>query len=197
MHDIESQRLLARLYTDPGLLSEFLTGRERFVASYGGTNACFLAGIDTAALEYFAGSLVQKRRREVEKLLPWTSYALGEKFESEFRRYAAACLPGGIKKHAADAMAFCRFLRKSPIDVAAKEAAKMEFMALALRFRLVIRRGQVKKCRVTARRTFARLLRFKYDLVARMDERPREGPRERSTIALFLRLPGIRGIWYW
>ncbi|HWE37279.1 MAG TPA: hypothetical protein VG406_11990 [Isosphaeraceae bacterium] len=109
----ESQALLARLLVDAAL-------RERFVADPTGVAAAFgldaeeasgLARASADQVAWFADSLVRKRRGAVAKCLPLTRRALGgDRFDSLFRRHAAAFIPGGVARHRDDAIAFADLL---------------------------------------------------------------------------------------
>lgn len=110
----ERQKALAQLYTDESL-------RERFIADplevcrelgFAKDEAERIAAIPPARVTNFARSLHNKRRGEVRKILPLTSRVLGDSFNECFEHYAAQNLPGGIKKHLGDALAFASQLEK-------------------------------------------------------------------------------------
>jgi hypothetical protein len=133
----QTQRVLARLYTD----SDF---RERFIAQPAGVGAAFgllreetarLARLSISDLDYFATSLKRKRLHEARALLPLTYGVLAERFTALFLRYADTHLPRGIRKHQEDAAAFVAFLERvdrsqgiAPpwaVDLARLEAARL------------------------------------------------------------------------
>ena len=202
MSALEVQHLLARLYTDPRLLEEFLSDREGFCEKH--ANGCgeLIRQIDPEQLEFFAVSLRSKRSGEVKKLLPMTVRALGSRFGEEFDRHAANTLASGDKKHLADAMAFCEWLIKRPatFDDVTLESAAFELMDFKVRFDLK-RDGRDHPAVVEAnagRRPWLRMKRFRYELPALMGgDVSSERKSERILLALFARLPGLRGIWYW
>ncbi len=115
----ESQRLLARLYTDAALRARFAGDPGSVAAEFGlsleETQALALLPLDQ--LDDFAGSLIRKRRGEVESLLPMTVRALGApRFAGLFRRHARNHVPSGIKKHRDDAVTFAEFLAREVVD---------------------------------------------------------------------------------
>ena len=65
---------------------------------------------DRREVERFARSLVSKRRREAERLMPLAVDALGSTFKSEFDLFASRNHPKGINKPLEDAVAFCAYL---------------------------------------------------------------------------------------
>jgi hypothetical protein len=197
----EVQQLLARLYTDPGMLKEFLSDREGFCATY--ANGCgeLIRQIDPGQLEFFAVSLKAKRAGEVKKLLPMAVRALGSRFSEEFDRYSATTIASGDKKHLADAMAFCEWLieRSESFDGLMLECAAFEFMDFKVRFDLRREGGDpvVVEAR-PGRLPWLRLKRFSHELPALTGGDPlNERKRKRARLTLFARLPGLRGIWYW
>src|SRR4051812_12929079 len=103
----ESQRLLARLYTDGPLRARFAADPSAVAAEFGLSpgEAATLAALPLDQVADFAGSLVRKRRGEVEPLLPLTPRALGPaRLADLFRRHARAHVPSGIRKHRDDAV---------------------------------------------------------------------------------------------
>lgn len=109
---LEQQNLLAKLYTDPVF-------REAFYAHPGDVGRDFgltadeiaeISVVAKGAVTQFSESLVWKRFREVEKMLPKTKNLLGDDFEPAFLSFAPSYNPQGIKKHYEDAVEFCRFL---------------------------------------------------------------------------------------
>jgi hypothetical protein len=126
---IEYQTALARLYTDNTLRERFrgdpaavgpelnLTAEETLLA----------ASLPENQVRCFAVSLVNKRCREVEKLLPLTSLALCECFFSLFSRYACCPIPEGVHKHFGDAVAFASFLQaREEVDLWVRDLARYE-----------------------------------------------------------------------
>lgn len=213
----ETQDLLARLYVDPALLSGFLTDRASFVSRHGGL-ADAVAEIDGEQLEFFARSLIRKRANEVRKLLPMTSCALDGEFDEQFIRFAATSVPSGHKKHAADALAFSRYLTEGPAGLGtprsprgksralskanlAGEAARFELLRLSMRLRLVRNRANPSVIRVALRRwPWIRLARFSAELTTLIEggDRARRAEKrsERLTV-LFISFWGFGGVWYW
>jgi hypothetical protein len=194
----EVQQLLARLYTEPRLLEEYLADPDGFSLKYATGEAEFLRQIDRAQLEFFALSLRSKRAGEVKKLLPITVQALGDKFEDEFDQYASTSIPTGEKKHLADSMAFCEHLIACAgiLDRFTVEAATFELLDYRVQFNLK-REGEAPAVvqAEPGRRPWFRLNRFVCKLSALSgDDEADEGKRR---LVLFARLPGLRGVWYW
>jgi hypothetical protein len=110
---VNNQKLLARLCTEAAL-------RQRYSADPRGVGIAFglnpeeaehLAALAVRQVEQFAGSLRNKRYREVTKLLPLSFLVLGDAvFSRLFRRHAARFLPSGVRKHGDDALAFAGLL---------------------------------------------------------------------------------------
>jgi hypothetical protein len=201
MSALEVQQLLARLYTDPGMLEEFLTDREGFCATY--ANGCgeLLRQIDSGQLEFFAVSLRAKRSGEVKKLLPMTVQALGSRFAEEFEQYAATTIASGDRKHLADAMAFCECLleHSESFDDLTLESAAFELLDFKVRFDLKKDGSDPVVVEANSgRRPWLWMKRFAYELPALTGCDCVEHARSnRLRLALFARLPGLRGIWYW
>ena len=199
MSVLEVQQLLARLYTDPGLLQEYLDDPAGFSVRYPIGNGDFIGHIDPGQLRLFAASLRSKRAAEVQKLLPLTVSALCNRFEDEFAKHAGVVVPSGERKHLADAMAFCEHLIARNLDQQTLEAAAFELLDFKTRFDLK-REGEAP---VVARvqpsqRPWLRVKRFGHVLPALtgvVDKTERTNPQRRFV--LFARLPGLRGIWYW
>ncbi len=136
------QNFLARLYTDENLRRDFLSASERIGRENNLTEKeiAELAAIFPEELKLFADSLVWKRLREVEKLLPLTRNILGKDFERFFRQFASRFTPASIKKHLEDAIAFADFLQTEEVepfwvrDAAKFEQTKLEFNNFGKRF---------------------------------------------------------------
>jgi len=130
---LETQNFLARLYTDEILRREFLSAPEQIGRknNLSEKEIAELAEILPAELNLFADSLVWKRLREVEKLLPLTKEVLAEDFEVYFREFAGGFLPATVKKHLEDAIQFAEFLQAKEKnwkkDLAKYERAKLKF----------------------------------------------------------------------
>jgi hypothetical protein len=82
-------------------------------------------------LDYFSKTLLTKRLREVEKLLPITRTHGGADFEPLFREFAATFSPVTVKKHFEDALAFLGFLEKRQLAAGVREAVRFELAKLA------------------------------------------------------------------
>lgn len=126
---LEVQNLTARIYTDENLRLEFLAAPEKVGKQNNLTEKEIrdLAEVLPAELNFFADSLVNKRLRETEKLLPLTRKILEKNFEKYFREFANQYTPESTKKHLEDAVQFADFLQTKPIELFwARDAAKFE-----------------------------------------------------------------------
>jgi hypothetical protein len=174
----ESQRLLARLYTDAALRARFAADPVGVAGEFGLTSeeAKSLASLPIDQLDDFAGSLIRKRRGEVESLLPMTLRALeAARFASMFRRFVGGYVPIGIKKHRDDAVAFATFLAREVTDPPwLGDLARFEAASIL--------------ARDPARRwTFLRLRHHPLDLARASSDRSIE-PRPRWTWIVWFRL---------
>lgn len=107
---LELAEALGRLLADPALRREFRRDPAGTAARLDAT----LSGIDPAALEKQAESLVAKRLHEVAKLMPRTFERLGPAASGLFRGFAGTRWPRGHRRHLEDAVAFGRSLRGHP-----------------------------------------------------------------------------------
>jgi hypothetical protein len=113
----QTQKLLARLYTDENLRRKFLSEPDKIGREFNLTDdeIAELASVMPEELNFFADSLFYKRLREVEKLLPQSKKALSDDFEKRFREFSNTFLPTSIKKHLEDAVQFSDFLIEQKI----------------------------------------------------------------------------------
>ena len=125
----EQQDVLVKLYTDPVFREAFYSHPEDIGRDFRLT-ADEIAEISVAArdgVKQFSESLVWKRLREVEKMLPKTRHLLSDDFEPAFLAFAPSYNPQGIKKHYEDAVEFCRFLTEDrSFSESARNAASFE-----------------------------------------------------------------------
>jgi hypothetical protein len=174
---LEAQNFLAKIYTDENLRREFLsapekTGRENNLSE---KEIAELAAIFPAELNFFAESLIYKRLRAVEKLLPVTAKSFKENFETCFREFANQYTPESSKKHLEDALQFAEFLQTKRIepvwvaDSAKYERANLEFNAYQKRFifrlfdydiKQISRHNAEPQRKFGRKKTFAAWLRF-------------------------------------
>ena len=125
----EQQNLLARLYTDSEIRSEFTAEPERIGAEFelNESEIFDLSALAESEVKWFADSLFWKRFREVEKLLPTSSWMIGKDFEPFFREFSSAFNPRSVKKHLEDALAFSRWLLKGGrLEPVAADVLKFE-----------------------------------------------------------------------
>ena len=138
----EQQDLLARLYTDPELFSRFEAEPESVATKFQLTETEIhdLSALAGPEVKWFADSLIWKRFREVEKLLPTSSWLIGEKFEPLFREFSCEFNPTSVKKHLEDALAFTDWLLRGnhldplPADVLRFESTRLRHNAEGRRF---------------------------------------------------------------
>lgn len=141
---LEQQNFLARIYTDENLRREFLSAPERIGSQHdlNETEIAELAAVFPEELNSFADSLVYKRLREVEKLLPLSREVFGEDFEKYFREYANQFTPESIKKHLEDAIGFSKLLEKKETawkkDVVKFERYRLKFYGCEERLIFII-----------------------------------------------------------
>jgi len=172
---LDVQNFLARIYTDAQLRREFLSAPERIGLenNLNEQEISELAEVLPEELNCFSESLVLKRLREVEKLLPLTRRILDKDFELYFREFANLFLPESIKKHLEDAIGFANFLQEKQNDwrrdVVKFEQAKLEFNACSKRFVFKI---------------------FDYDIkeISRTDAKTQRKFKKKKTFAVWLRI---------
>lgn len=105
----QQQDLLARLYTDAVFRARFLSEPSYFAARFGLVvgEAEALAKAAADEFNWFSDSLLNKRLREVAKMLPLTAQHIGqEEFGRKFLRFAQEFQPLSVKKHLEDALSF-------------------------------------------------------------------------------------------
>lgn len=125
---LEQQNFLARIYTDPRVRDQFVSEPETVGLEYG-LNPSEIDDLKTVAgddIVFFSDSLIWKRLREVERLLPRTRKALGADFCSFFFKFAPAFNPQHTRKHYEDAVKFCDYVEAETIAVSVKNAARYE-----------------------------------------------------------------------
>jgi hypothetical protein len=99
--DLEgSQRLLARLCTDPELRGAWQGG------DLDAAQRAYIVSLPRVQMQRFATSLIRKRLSTVRDLLPATARALGQDFGERFAAHAARPLAHTPDKHRRDALAF-------------------------------------------------------------------------------------------
>ena len=108
----EQQDLLVRLYTDADFAAGFFEDPEavKDVQNVSQDEVREISDATRKEIELFARSLIAKRQREVEKLLPLTCRYLAEDLRPMFRKFAQAFNPTSTKKHLEDAIEFANFI---------------------------------------------------------------------------------------
>jgi len=123
------QDLLARLYTDLEFQKKFLADPAGHAELFGlsASDAESLAKSAADEVRWFAESLVNKRFREVVKMLPLAQREIGANaFEEAFRQFAAEFAPSSVKKHLEDALAFSDQLLRGDLDPTTKSLIRFE-----------------------------------------------------------------------
>lgn len=180
----ETQRLLARLYTDAELRRRFFAAPEDVGREWGleADEARALAS-SRGQVDSFARALEKKYLRQVRHLLPKTAALLGGGLGELFSAYAAAERarrpPGGLHKIPEDARRFAAFVERRTEDelvraVARFEAAWVRAHAPGFRFAAGVfpyRMGEVLR---------------------RLDEGEKTGPARRPSLHLWWRLGRLR-----
>ena len=184
----ETQKALARLYTDARLRERFFAAPSEVGRELGLTpeDAQQLAALGARQADYFAASLVNKRLGEVSKLLPLSARVLGQEFRKLFRQFAAAePVPAGLSKHLRDALAFAEHVGKGGRLASVAPPWLVELLC----YEKELLRAREAKTRV-------RVCLFRYDvrqLARSVAEDPsRPNLVRRATLAVWLRL-GRRG----
>ncbi|MBD2743120.1 hypothetical protein [Coleofasciculus sp. FACHB-1120] len=151
----QTQQILAKLYTNTLLRERFFANPQAVGEEFGlsSDESQHLAKLSAQQVNLFASSLKRKRLGEVRELLPLTQRVLGKSFAELFWRYAETHVPGGIKKHLEDAIAFATFIENNAqlkeieppwvVDLARYEkswllAAEPTFRLTMCRFRYAI-----------------------------------------------------------
>lgn len=115
----QTQNILANLYTNKSFREDFFKDPERlgndFKLNSEEINELVKLQKD---IDFFAKSLITKRREEVKKILPLILNYLKEKeFNEFFLDFTTNFTPKGIKKHLEDAYCFLVFLEKKAIEL--------------------------------------------------------------------------------
>ncbi len=114
----ETQRVLARLYTEAGFRDRFFADPAggRGALGLGSDEAERLARLPAEQVYLFARSLRRKRLGAVASLLALTRRALSARFGFFFAQYADAHPAAGTRTPRADATAFAAFLARVTRD---------------------------------------------------------------------------------
>ncbi len=129
----------ARLLSDRQLRASFRRDPGATARSSGlrDTDLAIANEIDADDLEAQAETLITKRMRAVEQLLPFTWDRVGDDAAEHFRDYAQTSWPAGHRHHLLDAAGFCEHLRRHRIpSVCRAEANLARFAGGTARLRL-------------------------------------------------------------
>lgn len=205
----ELQNLVVALYLSSDERAAWARDPDAVACAYGvdADGMAALGGVPLADLEFYARSLLAKRRKEAAALLPLAAAAAGDAFGRRFHRYAATCVPAGPKLHVADLLAFARSVAHDPASMASQtlDVLRYEVMPWELNFQLeeetVMLRASGARLRVVrARRAGGvrwRIVRFGSRvpaLVRALSMRPPRRPPAHERIAsvgVFLNLPPL------
>lgn len=132
---LEQQNFLAKLYTDKNFCDAFSAEPFEIGRKSDLTDSQIKEILEILPDEIlgFAESLLNKRLREVERLLPLTKKILVEDFDRNFQEFAHTFTSLNVKKHLEDSIEFARFLQRKSLepiwlnDVIKYEQAKLEF----------------------------------------------------------------------
>jgi hypothetical protein len=136
---------LTRLLSDRDLRRRFAVDRPQVATELGlqPDDAAILVGIDPAALDAQARSLVGKRRGEVARIAPRTWSLLGATGREIFNEYASRHWPEGHRRHPHDALAFLHFLSARGLPYDAVEKLRIETRLSSMRWRVrIVRSGR-------------------------------------------------------
>ncbi len=131
---MQTQALLARLFTDADLRRAFFDDPQRTLRGFdlSEDEATALAALDKGEVEEFARCLLGKRALDARKVLPLTAKALGPDFDRLSREAIVGPPPPG--RHRADAAALARLLtsrKLSPGWIGDLARFEMAFVAAA------------------------------------------------------------------
>lgn len=113
----QTQNILANLYTNKRFRDDFFKNPEKLGNDFKLNNEEINELVKLQKdIDFFAKSLITKRREEVKKILPLILNYLKEKdFNEFFLDFTTNFTPKGIKKHLEDAYYFLVFLEKKAI----------------------------------------------------------------------------------
>lgn len=113
MHTLEIQNILNELYTIKNSRELFKQNKTAFLdrhKSLDDKTVAFINELKIEQIEFFANSLLAKRRHAVIDLMPYSYNHLKESFSKQFDAFAETFLPLGTHKHHEDGIAFCNYL---------------------------------------------------------------------------------------
>jgi hypothetical protein len=110
----EVQKVMARLYIDPGVRNQFFDDPTAIGAMLGLSPAetQSLAQVPRCRFEHYGDSLRRKRMDQVRRNLPRTARVLGREFTLLFDRYANQASPRGSKADLDDTALFVAALER-------------------------------------------------------------------------------------
>lgn len=134
----QQQAVLARLLTDATFRQRWLKNPHALDPSTGLSpdEHHLLSSLPAELLTYQAQALLNKRRQELQKLLPLTFRGLGENARTLHAHFAETYLPTGLTPHRTEALQFAHWLRQHtqqdrPLHPELGELARYEAALLA------------------------------------------------------------------
>lgn len=115
----QTQNILASLYTNKNFRDNFFKDPEKLGNEFklNSEEINELVKLQKG-IDFFAKSLITKRREEVKKILPLIlNYLKDKEFNELFLDFTTHFTPKGIKKHLEDAYYFLIFLEKKAIEL--------------------------------------------------------------------------------
>jgi hypothetical protein len=181
---IEIQALLARLFTDARLRSDFFSDPIQTARRCGldDDDAQSLARLDRREVEEFARSLLGKRALDARKILPLTARVLGKDFDALF--FEAIDGPPAAMRHRADAAALARIL-------ASRRDREPPWIGDLARYEMVFVEAAQPRGALLLRR-------FDYpidDILRQLHAGAQPDPAPGARVGIWLRAPG--GKLYW
>lgn len=127
----DSQRLLARLYTDATLCRRFFAAPEDVGQEWGlAADQALALASSRQQVDLFARALRKKHLRGVRHQLPCTAALLGGEMGELFSAYVEAERgrrpPGGFRKIPEDALRFAAFVQRRSTDELVRAVARFE-----------------------------------------------------------------------
>jgi hypothetical protein len=181
----EVQNVMARLFIDPVVRSQFFDDPAAIGAKFGLSPAetQSLAEVRQFRFEQFGDSLGRKRRDQVRRNLPNTARVLGREFTSLFGRYVDQAPPRGSRADLDDAAEFVAALQRW------NRSLQPEWIVDLARYELAWRRSARPGLRL-----IVKLFRFP---IGRFTGAQGTSPtKPRSSLAMWWRPPWRHTVWH-
>lgn len=130
MKSIDYVTALGRLLSSPALQALYEDNPQNLadVLNLNDADRCLFVNLSTQQVHTQAKLLINKRLREVSKLLPLTCHSLGMRLSDLFSTYAASYWPDSHRRHLHDAYFFCRYLKSHNDELNQSEFNKIRFL---------------------------------------------------------------------